>query len=926
MEKTMMSIAAITLGLYAFAANLDEGVWPSVVPEFKTPSPRIVKGAYFKGRLIKSPKSNCADGVQEYVFRRSVYLKAKPVEAWVQFIGIGSARLRLNGEVAARNGDWMHPTVAEIGGRLVEGRNEIDFVYPWRKSPKRGVLAELFIRYQDGSHERIDTDSSFRVSGDGGKTWDDVVEQLPPPAKPFPFVRRLSYVDFANLQKFVSGSVEPGEVVAGSRVKARFQFKGPLPLAPLDVGVTVSRNGGEFWHEDVALGGECIKAGKDGGWTLDLPFSLPLYLSDGEYDLVVSSGLSCVSGAVAKAAFTCRRAAPIKGFEKRVHADVRMVAGAPQFHIDGEPFFALWGGVAQRARHDRTPRHSSAPLSVVTVYSRSYDSRDEWWLSEDGFDPAVFDRQAEMYRRANGDGAYFMWNLTLYPPQDWIAKHPGEMCVDDKGERVSDGASVFSFASKAAIDAMERAMVKAIRYLEFSPYANRIIGYRITSGHTIEWLGWDAPRGREVDFSPATEKAFSEYVKANHLELGDSRIPSPEERASSDPASRAKTAAYYDFYSRAVADDIIRLARKAREVAGAGKLIGAYYGYSMTMHATGRSQMRAHYALKHLLDAKAVDFLMSPQPYQVRRLGDTCGEMKPFATLAANGVVPVIEDDTRTHNGPYNGNNWQTHTLEQTIGIVRRNAGVALCRHEPVFFFALCEGTEFDYPEFTDDMAKIRKLGERCLANKTPRNAEVAYVISEEAIKATPAMKVKSRAAGFSMQRYNPDGSVSVEDAACLPGFTDVFRFNYTTLARAGAPVDFVLAEDLAEHPGRYKLYIEPDIVAGKMRFKAASGVTEGDTFLKADTLRDIYARAGVHVYSATDDPMEADGSIFTLHARFAGRKTVTLPKRTTVLDVFNRRVVAKDADKFSFDAPLHSSWLFYFGDDAERVLEDIAR
>ena len=78
MEKTMMSIAAITLGLYAFAANLDEGAWPAVVPEFKTPAPRMVKGAYFKGQLIKSPKDNCADGVNEYMFRRSVFLKAKP--------------------------------------------------------------------------------------------------------------------------------------------------------------------------------------------------------------------------------------------------------------------------------------------------------------------------------------------------------------------------------------------------------------------------------------------------------------------------------------------------------------------------------------------------------------------------------------------------------------------------------------------------------------------------------------------------------------------------------------------------------------------------------------------------------------------------------------------------------------------------------
>ena len=44
------------------------------------------------------------------------------------------------------------------------------------------------------------------------------------------------------------------------------------------------------------------------------------------------------------------------------------------------------------------------------------------------------------------------------------------------------------------------------------------------------------------------------------------------------------------------------------------------------------------------------------------------------------------------------------------------------------------------------------------------------------------------------------------------------------------------------------------------------------------------------------------------------------LPKRATVLDVFNRRIVARNAKEFSFDASLHSSWLFYFDNDAENL------
>lgn len=30
---------------------------------------------------------------------------------------------------------------------------------------------------------------------------------------------------------------------------------------------------------------------------------------------------------------------------------------------------------------------------------------------------------------------------------------------------------------------------------------------------------------------------------------------------------------------------------------------------------------------------------------------------------------------------------------------------------------------------------------------------------------------------------------------------------------------------------------------------------------------------------------------------------------------------IARDTDTFTVDAPLHSSWLFYFGEDAEELL-----
>ena len=68
----------------------------------------------------------------------------------------------------------------------------------------------------------------------------------------------------------------------------------------------------------------------------------------------------------------------------------------------------------------------------------------------------------------------------------------------------------------------------------------------------------------------------------------------------------------------------------------------------------------------------------------------------------------------------------------------------------------------------------------------------------------------------------------------------------------------------------------------------------------------------------ATVDAMREAG---VAYARTAGAKTVHLPRKTTVVDLVGRRVVARDTDVFSFDADLHSTHLFYYGVDAAEYL-----
>ena len=97
-------------------------------------------------------------------------------------------------------------------------------------------------------------------------------------------------------------------------------------------------------------------------------------------------------------------------------------------------------------------------------------------------------------------------------------------------------------------------------------------------------------------------------------------------------------------------------------------------------------------------------------------------------------------------------------------------------------------------------------------------------------------------------------------------------------------------------------------------RIGNATVVFSGPWQLDLPFVKELVRRAGAHVWCDSGDPVEANDCLFTLHARAPGRKRVRLPRKAaSVEDVFCNRVVARDVDEFEFDAPLHSSRLFYW-------------
>ena len=834
---------------------LDEAPWPPRTPRYynaaRDPSCTMT-GPFFRGDFISAAAdTGRAGSPRAFKLRRRFTLARPPVEAWLQGLGDEVASFTLNGRRIFQV-RYVHAFCvnragcANVTAHLRAGANCLEIDYELRGGlktsrahpPTGGALAELFLREADGTCRRLDTDSAWESSVDG-KTWQGVTVGAKPPLPPR--ASRVAYCDFARVQQYLGGGAATSAVPAGATVDLRADFRGEAPAGDFTVRVQMQRGASSVaWRAEIPAGARHVQRRPDGVWQLALPIAVPLYLSSGTYEIVAESNAIYCPGGWRPGFLTVQAAPSIPGFPAPPQAMVRPLAGWPEVHIDGRPAPLLWGGVQQDKRPDRQARHSDMPLTAVTVYN----TYTEWHPRLGVYDFASFDRQAESYRRAN-PSAYFIWDLSVYPPPDFATVFPDDMACDATGDRGSYGRFSWSWASPRAAAEIREMVARAVAYLEQAPYANRILGYRINSGVTLEWLGWDARPGQVKDFSSVNQAAFRAFCAERYPQLSNPHVPDLAERAAQDApndilwhrARHLNAIAYMEYNSEIIARNLLAACGTAKETLarfGRRKLVGTYYGYTFYLNANGRDARRGHFALATLLaeNRGRVDFLMSPQSYGQRRLGETCGDMKPFATLAHAGIKPVIEDDSRTHNHlfPYWLDFHQTLDDEQTGNVIKRNGAIALCHGVTPYFYALCTGLDFDTPGCAEIGRRLRAAQETMVSEGVTRTAEVALVASEKSVTAAPSLYNQAPVAtGRLRQIYESDGTVAVRPERLAPFNGEVFMSAHTTFARAGAPVDYLLAEDLKNRSGDYKVYVflncftyDAELCAAAARLRAA--------------------------------------------------------------------------------------------------------
>ena len=94
---------------------------------------------------------------------------------------------------------------------------------------------------------------------------------------------------------------------------------------------------------------------------------------------------------------------------------------------------------------------------------------------------------------------------------------------------------------------------------------------------------------------------------------------------------------------------------------------------------------------------------------------------------------------------------------------------------------------------------------------------------------------------------------------------------------------------------------------------------------IPARVLREIARFANVHLYSEEGDVLAVSRNLLSVHTLSGGKRTFRLPATAEVVfDLFERRVVARNADKFEVSLTPASTSLYFTG--AKSLLDRLAK
>ena len=457
-------------------------------------------------------------------------------------------------------------------------------------------------------------------------------------------------------------------------------------------------------------------------------------------------------------------------------------------------------------------------LSVLADRCVTFDSAYDPHTGE--FRPEAFQGLAELqtyvqrYPRAK-----FLLRVGVEPRGEssaWLRQYPQER------EQLEAGAKppypCPSYASRLWLRDAKRYLTRLGEALERLGLTEHLFGILVAAGDSGEWVKVGPMEDWAGDYSPAMQRAFGDWLRQRYGDEAGLRaawgdphagfdrcVPDPEAQAAADlylfkdPVRRRPAIDYNRFLAHLVAQDIGELCAAAKASTGRRHLAGVFYGYLQEMvwnngffgqgepdadvdhSAAARS---GHGGLAEVLACPEVDFLCSPYSYGFRGMGGEGGFMSPYESVRRAGKLWISEEDIRTHLYKPDSGYGQARDAGETVTLLKRQFSNILVHGAGAWFCDWWHGRQgvFADPAVMAAFARFQELGQHSLM--LPHRESAAQV----------AVVVDGESSFYRTTRNNFD----------IPNW----RNRAWGLSRMGAPVDYVLLEDvLAGRCDQYRMY-----------------------------------------------------------------------------------------------------------------------
>ena len=715
---------------------------------------------------IESQKNN----ERYYFFRQELNLEDTIKSAQLQITADDRVDVYINGEqvyTETRTGDtWSLPVTLDIGEYLHKGRNVLAMRL-YNGVYRYGLLYDGIVKMDNGSALRFFSDDSAWVArasiGEDAvpnPLWTEVDEQqyMDPDydmstggwthAEIYAKAGSGGWgsIDFDNSEysdykletnefNFPKNTVYAGDTV---EITATLKINEKLPKTNSFAVYFWKRNS----TSRICTGTIALADGKTtDSWPVGKEFeakfvlTVPLFLAEGSYTLQFDNTVAIVSDYfINNKVGNLKVAQPEQSVTTR--SEVKLHNGKPTVFVNGIAKAPLWYSRPERDTQFDTAEmaglaNGGIDTSIAFILPR--ETLGELWMSDGTLKTETIDRQM-LGTLAADPNSQLMVAIDTTPPQWWLDQHPDE-CV-----KLNTGViSKESFASELYRKEVGEVLTRIIQYLMEQPYANNIVGFKITGGTTYEWQWWGINGNSNVigDYSSVGLTAFRQWLREKYSSVealrqawGDASVTF---ETAGVPDKAARTATTYGsvlsatenrhaidyalFMGDMKTDAMLYFAEVAKKAVDNRLMVGTYAGYLLNVINYDMASSTSQTSFQRILDSEYIDFITCPWLYSEREIGYSGDYMSAVDSVTAHGKLYIAEDDDRNHTTDMfdapdarAAVGW-TRTAEQTVETLKRNYAYAISKGCGLYLYSLA-GTYF-----TD--AQVQQLASQMMQEMT---------------------------------------------------------------------------------------------------------------------------------------------------------------------------------------------------------------